>query len=66
VSSVHVCHSYGCFSYSDINSWRRGDGVCYNAGWMLKGEEGREKKRRKKDGRKERREKEGGYNKGNK
>ena len=42
-------------SYSDINDWWRGDGVCSNAGWRLEGEmkeERRNEERMKEEGRK--------------
>ena len=42
-------------SYSDINAWWRGDGICSNAGWRLVGEmkeERRKEEKMKEEGRK--------------
>ena len=35
-------------SYSDINFWWRGDGVCSNAGWRLEGEMKEERRKEEK------------------
>ena len=43
-------------SYSDINAWWRGEGVCSNAGWRLE-REMKEERRKQEERRKEEEEK---------